>query len=93
MAGFTSQCCNGSSCRGSPANCYCDMDCFLFDDCCGDVPQSCAPPLAGQGTYLLVATENSIVRVSLDGTRSQVLVSNLARSISIDYFYKYVQYR
>ena len=48
------------------------------------------PEVVGRGTYLLVATGNSIVRVSLDGTRYRVLISNLDRAISIDYFYKYV---
>ena len=46
LAGHTS-CCNNSTCKGSPANCYCDANCHLFQDCCNDVPADCSQ----QGLY------------------------------------------
>ena len=41
QAGHTT-CCDNSTCEGSPANCYCDANCHLFQDCCIDVPAECS---------------------------------------------------
>ena len=34
-------CCVGDTCLGDPQDCYCDVDCFIFDDCCADVDEVC----------------------------------------------------
>ena len=39
-AGIT-ECCEGDSCLGDPADCYCDQDCFFFSDCCQDIQDVC----------------------------------------------------
>ena len=35
------ECCTEDSCLGEPQDCYCDADCFLFNDCCQDVDSIC----------------------------------------------------
>ena len=40
-AGYISHCCVSGSCLGNPPNCHCDAKCYLFDDCCTDVPLDC----------------------------------------------------
>jgi hypothetical protein len=40
--------------------------------------------------YFLVATRSTISRVSLDGQRYQVLISNLMNAVAVDYDYRYV---
>ena len=42
--------------------------------------------------YFLVAAQNVIARVSLDGRRYQVLVRNLQNAVAVDYDYRYVYY-
>ena len=56
-AGFDS-CCDGAnrSCLGSLANCFCDMACVLFGDCCDDIHllTGCeiVPPVMGTSSSL-----------------------------------------
>lgn len=38
--------------------------------------------------YFIVAEINNIIQVSLDGSRSQILVSNLSTAVAIDYDYR-----
>ena len=38
-AGFT-ECC-ASGCSGSPSDCYCDVSCRVFADCCYDIDDTC----------------------------------------------------
>ena len=40
-AGYSDHCCVNGSCLGSPPNCHCDANCYLFEDCCTDVPLDC----------------------------------------------------
>lgn len=42
-----------------------------------------------ESRYFIVATRSTIARVSLDGLRHQVLVSNLGNAVAIDYDYRY----
>ena len=49
MAGYTN-CCNTGMCWGSPASCYCDLDCYHYGDCCPDIESSCSYNQA-QGRY------------------------------------------
>ena len=39
--------------------------------------------------YFIVATGDTVARVSLDGLRYQVLVSGLGNAVAIDYDYRY----
>ena len=41
MAGYTN-CCNTGMCWGSPASCFCDLDCYHYGDCCTDIDSSCS---------------------------------------------------
>lgn len=47
MANDYSSCCTRGSCLGSSSDCFCDVNCHLFEDCCEDVPQDCQQ----QGNY------------------------------------------
>ena len=41
-AGFTGCCQDGSQCTGSPTfDCYCDVNCHVFSDCCYDIEHTC----------------------------------------------------
>ena len=42
--------------------------------------------------YFLVAAQNVIARVSLDGRRYQVLLRNLQNAVAVDYDYRYAYY-
>ena len=39
--------------------------------------------------YFIVATGDTVARVSLDGLRYQVLVSGLGNAVAVDYDYRY----
>ncbi len=39
-AGFV-DCCHGGDCQGIPRNCFCDVSCYIMNDCCDDLPLIC----------------------------------------------------
>ena len=51
--GHTS-CCSHGDCRGHPSNCYCDANCAVFKDCCGDAPTDCPRPGADQSMTIMI---------------------------------------
>ena len=48
-------------------------------------------PVSSDLPYLIVSNTNIIHQISLDGTRSHALVSNLKGATALDYDYRYNQ--
>ena len=40
QAGYT-DCCGNGACQAGSAQCFCDSDCYLYDDCCKDIENIC----------------------------------------------------
>ena len=45
-------------CRGNPASCFCDSDCYLYGDCCNDIEVSC---LQTQSEGILVMFSHALI--------------------------------
>ncbi|CAI8033001.1 Low-density lipoprotein receptor-related protein 6, partial [Geodia barretti] len=78
-AGFESCCAVGvgQPCLGNPQDCYCDVDCFLFGDCCSDIDDICTFDLP-EGDYLLFASHSTINHVNLNGENFNIFISQLS---------------
>ena len=62
-AGYT-QCCEGANCLGIHLqDCFCDANCREFNDCCGDIDDTCPEeqvPVAGE-FYVYVLTISQLL--------------------------------
>ncbi|CAI8033011.1 Low-density lipoprotein receptor-related protein 4, partial [Geodia barretti] len=83
QANYTA-CCTSDNCQGLPPVCTCSAECHSLGTCCPDIEIICplSPPPKG---FLVVANEDGLVRLELDGRSQSVLVRGERHTTAIDY--------